>query len=240
MRGIFRSSIVALAALLALPAANAHAALIEQNLFAAGDKLLTLDDATGLEWLDLSLNIGRNYNSVSADLANGGVYAGFRYATRTEYETLWAGTSFDHNYWTSSTPVGDVDEVQRAALIGELLGYTYDTVALGSCVMSNSNRCYRENMGMLADTNGGNHWLTHMDFFDTLQDSTSYVAGRSYWNSSFGNPNFVEGSNAYFDQRVSSWLVRDFAAVPVPAAFPLLAGGLGLLGFASRRRRKTA
>lgn len=216
----------------------ANAGLVERNFQTAGDGLLTYDDVTGYEWLDLSLNIGRNYNSVAADLQTGGAYEGFRYATRSEYETLWAGTSYDHVNWYSATYAGDVDEVQRAALIGELLGYTFDTVKLGQCILSNASYCYRENMGILSDIDSrtGYHWLTHMDFVDSLLDSNSNVGGVSYWYTGYGKPDFVEGSDSYFDQRVSSWLVRDHVEVPEPSTLAIFA--LGMIGFASRRSKK--
>jgi hypothetical protein len=37
-----------------------------------------------------------------------------------------------------------------------------------------------------------------------------------------------------------SYLVKDTNVVPIPAALPLFAGGLGAMGFMARRRRKAA
>jgi hypothetical protein len=51
--------------LLTLPAS---AALVEQDLFTAGDGLLTLDDATGLLWLDLTETTGLSMDDILADI----------------------------------------------------------------------------------------------------------------------------------------------------------------------------
>jgi hypothetical protein len=48
------------------------------------------DDSTNLVWLDLTLTSNKSYDSVIANLALGGIYVGWRYATPTELVRLFA------------------------------------------------------------------------------------------------------------------------------------------------------
>ena len=59
----------------------------DDPVFGAG--AITLDTATGLEWLDLGFSINRSYDDVSANLGPGGDFAGFRYASAAELITLY-------------------------------------------------------------------------------------------------------------------------------------------------------
>jgi len=64
-------------------------ALHQQDLVpGSGDQLLTLDDTTGLQWLNLTTTATRSYQDVLADF--GGLLGtyGFRYATLTEVTDL--------------------------------------------------------------------------------------------------------------------------------------------------------
>ena len=45
---------------------NAVAALVQRNLFAAQDHLLTFDTSHHLEWLDLTQTVGLSYNEAQA------------------------------------------------------------------------------------------------------------------------------------------------------------------------------
>ncbi len=46
------------------------------------------DTLTGYEWLDPVTTWGESYNYVESQLGGGGLYDGWRYATKTEVETL--------------------------------------------------------------------------------------------------------------------------------------------------------
>ena len=63
----------------------------------AGDGLLTIDTAKGLEFLDVTESRNRTFNEVTAEFGIGGDYEGFRYATEQEAIDLilsigWTGS----------------------------------------------------------------------------------------------------------------------------------------------------
>lgn len=215
----------------------ANAGFIELDWKTANDGLLTLDDRTNLEWLDLSQTIGLNFDTVNAQLVAGGDYEGFRYATGAEYEELWFGTSYDHVNWYSSSYRGDPDETARALEIGNFFGFTYDTTITSNCDMSTRN-CYRENFGLIADERSPTqHWITHMDFYHTTNASLqSYVGGKTYWTFIDNNRNLT--NDTYYGTKMGSWLVREHTEVPEPSTLAVFA--LGLLGLASRKFKKQA
>ena len=65
---------------------SAMANLMEEDLLAPGDGLITLDTSTGLRWLDVTATLGLSYNEAEAS-----VYAtdhGFRHATYKEVRAL--------------------------------------------------------------------------------------------------------------------------------------------------------
>ena len=53
------------------------AAPIQQDFLSAGDGLLTLDDQSGLEWLDLSETQGLSFNEVQSLTLPGGITKSF-------------------------------------------------------------------------------------------------------------------------------------------------------------------
>jgi hypothetical protein len=52
--------------------------------------LLTYDPNTGLQWLDVTQSVGRDYNDVSSQFGVGGDFYGYRYATAGELGGLFA------------------------------------------------------------------------------------------------------------------------------------------------------
>lgn len=70
------------AILLTVASFGANASLVEQ-----GD--ITVDSATGLQWLDLSESVGRSYQDITTQFGTGGDFEGYRYATRDETMQLF-------------------------------------------------------------------------------------------------------------------------------------------------------
>lgn len=68
-------------------------------------------------------------------------------------------------------------------------------------------------------------------YFETLFNLVSAPAAGEYLLSFRGNEGVLTPSGDTFDYKLTS------TVVPVPAALPLLAAGLGALGFMARRRR---
>jgi hypothetical protein len=66
----------------------ARADLLERDVNGPGDALLTFDEASGLEWLDLPLTTGLSTSAVLAG-AGGWIGRGFRYATTDEVHALF-------------------------------------------------------------------------------------------------------------------------------------------------------
>ena len=66
---------------------NSWAALVDVDLFTPGDKKLTRDSATGLDWLDLTESTNLSVNDIQGG-AGGYVDMGFRYATIEELHGL--------------------------------------------------------------------------------------------------------------------------------------------------------
>jgi hypothetical protein len=76
-------------AVLLLPCARADAVLVSLDDTVFGPDTITLDTASGLEWLDLDLTIGISYNAITAQFSLGGDFAGFRHATFDEVTEFW-------------------------------------------------------------------------------------------------------------------------------------------------------
>lgn len=103
---------------------------------------------------------------------------------------------------------------------------------------------------------GGNAWLVTFD----LEAAFSAIGGSTYWLKLFGADDaqntswwvtssatgnaVTDAGSGQFDtgNEVAFYLTGDGVApqVPLPAALPLLAGGLGFLAFAARRRSQRA
>jgi hypothetical protein len=76
--------------LAASPGQEAAGALVAVDLAASGDALVTLDDTTGLLWLDVGLTDGFSYNDVASGLGNSWYAGGWRHATSDEMCGLFA------------------------------------------------------------------------------------------------------------------------------------------------------
>ncbi len=69
----------------------------------------------------------------------------------------------------------------------------------------------------------------------------AFTAGPGFYNMLLGNGTFGINSgnfNTPINYTITFDVAESLSTVPVPAALPLLAGGIGLLGFASRRNKR--
>ena len=95
---------------------------------------LTRDTESGLDWLDVTLSLGRSYNDVSTQFGAGGDYEGFRFATGPDLETLFtnAGLTLD-DPGPVSQPILDFIDLFGSAPFGQVLGVSarYDDTVDG-------------------------------------------------------------------------------------------------------------
>jgi hypothetical protein len=132
--GLMRATI-ATACALVMCAGVSHAALISDDLSAPGDGLLTRDQSTRLDWLDVTATVGQSRSSV---LAGPFAALGFRYATETEVLQLWqdAGAVGPWNNNVGSNY--SIPNFRAANLLIDLMGCTSQLVG-DPCDGANQN-----------------------------------------------------------------------------------------------------
>ena len=197
---------------LAVVSYNTSAALVSMDLNTPGDGLITLDESTGLEWLDLSVTAGQDY--VDAETLN----PGWRYATNAEVETIFP-ILFDGYYDT--WPSGMSRETQGAYVDQRTDVNSF--IDLFGIVWTNSTD--EASTGLYMDEDNILRMMGAQYRFDPT-DTDSFIFGLEYTNVYSTTSNFLEGI----------YLVRD-TVVPVPAAVWLFGSGLlGLIGVARRKK----
>lgn len=192
-----------------------------------------------IEWMELTATENMTRSSVESQLTSGGAFQGWRYATRSEVETLHDGL------WGGTAEEWDVSNYAGARLY-------FDSFGVGSSYASQNNNGY--------STGGYTYWTTYFGTVGACDIATSYSC---YGHVAIEDTNFGASTNSGFfsdalglstgidlvNYQIStnseaailnhaSYLVRT-AAVPIPAAIWLFGSGLlGLVGMA--RRKKTA
>lgn len=243
---IYKSIVGAICACLALVSFNVSAALVETGLFNSGDGLLTID-SNGNEWLDLGFTVGLSYNQITGGLVsiegeeywltgNRGEFItgssgqqieglGFKYALNDEVRSLWAeGGLF---------PVGfTVEYAERILNFITLMSPTrtvamdtltsYELVGATICTF---NHCLDPGNPVNTDS-----LLVAVIWGDGV---SSFVAS----NDDELYPNQISINDAGPQRAFGSYLVREPAVVPIPAAVLLFGSGLiTLVGLARRKK----
>ena len=118
-----------LAVLLVAPAALAELASIDDPVFGPG--ALTRDNATGLDWLDLTVTQDQSFNQVTARLGAGGDLQGYRFATAQELFVFWENAGIDPHVGLPSETIGFVVSPEAAvrdwvALVGDTINDPFD------------------------------------------------------------------------------------------------------------------
>lgn len=187
----------------------ANASLISADYASGGDGLLTVDTATGLEWLDLTAT---NLQSVNSILGGYGGYIqnGFRYATDAEVLALLTQAGITH-----FDGVLRVQDWPGTQLFQDLFGITN--------YISPNDPYY--SWGMTEPDFG--YQAAHLVFVATKP--FGYAGGGARFES-YGQPFAVTDT-------VGSFLVRGVTPIPEPESWVLMASGLAALGFLTRKRR---
>lgn len=220
MRVIKSFSLVALAGIVAagLTITSARAALIELDLPTVGEKAITLDDVTGLEWLDLTVTRGRSYN----DAATSGFATlhGFRHASISDVAKLFTNAGI-----VDQSGTAHVDDFYPVIELLNKFGCT------GNCPVSSppfgpgSVSTLPYGLGWAADLGTGTLTIARPEY--QLHDgfATAKVGANRF-----------DGDLAYF--AVGNWMIRgvDLTAVPEPATLAIFTLGLLCLGVVRRRK----
>ena len=192
---------------------SAQASLLEFDLFSAGDRLITRDTDTGLDWLDLTETIDFSYDEMLMELGDGGLFAGFRYATTTDIDRLQQSAELSSGLFFTITP----SIYQRVADLIDMVGVTnFD-----------SDTGYKAAYGITSDP-----FLPTSTIDDRIFRGFSLTAGAS---ASQGV--IPDNLSSPF---IGSWLIRDTpTAVPLPSTIFLFVSGIAiLLGWRSISERR--
>jgi len=191
---------------------SANAALIDNGSY-------TSDTQTGLDWLDLTETQNKSYDYVSSQLGTGGLYAGYAYATSSQFYTLvsnytgvGAADVFEHDFTEGADSIDP---------LVQLLGNTNTSNSTNSPSLMNSA------YGLIADQYDANtHWAALI--YD--RDEASIY-------NDFSIAEYYRGlANNQADVNIGSYLVRQTASIPEsPSIFLLALGLLGLFGVARRK-----
>jgi hypothetical protein len=175
------------------------------------------DPASGLDWLKLTQTLGQSYNTVAGQMDPGETYAGWRFATAVEFNSLVEHyTGGDPNFDPNTTghflwPNVDLDGLVKS--IGVTSSFTVYPIAEAS-------------LGLLGDSSSpsGYHFVGRILDIET-QDATWTDRTNPYYTT-------LEPDGAGL---VGAFLVR---SVPEPTTLALF--GLGLAGLGAVRRKKLA
>ncbi len=202
--------------ILALFSSLVNAATIDFN-FTATSSLFTANNGTQTEWLHLSESTNYSYNDIITELGNGGVFEGYTLAARadvglvTEQLFGWNWSSLANGYNTAYQGYTD-----QAATVW---GY------------SDQAAYHNQVTGLTSDFSSG--YPVQLAANDPTSSIDPNYDKDLIYSLSIIDPT---SSGHYF----GSFLYKDVAPVPIPAAAWLFGSGLlGLIGF-SKRKKATA
>jgi hypothetical protein len=229
------STIFAVSAI-ALASMSASAQLISTDWQNAGDSLATLDESTGIEWLDLTQTDGMSIDTAENHLS--GRFEGWRLPTRSEVTQLMVNafpsqvsfvqTSGSRGF-TNTTTDNEADNFRL------LFGTTY------------ANTTYDSSYGLFKNDPGGSYSVLmsgandkRSDDYIALKSNLSMTNDTSYTHSAFGVYLVSDGGttqSSLNDPSLNANNANAPSSVPLPATAALL--GLGLLGFGARRKKNS-
>ncbi len=183
----------------------------------------TLDPATGLEWLDLTLTAGQSYDAVAAGYG-GYTTGGWKYATRDQVAQLFTDAGGSGVYPEDAATAGNNTTFDAALALSLLLGATFNT--------DDSAGFEFAGKGLISDAPDPTAHF-YAEFVGVLiYDSNIFVGNLN--TSSLSGP-----LNNLRDSTIGSFLVRStLATTPIPPALPLFASAIGALGLFRWRKAR--
>jgi hypothetical protein len=229
---------ILVAATLLLSITSTQAALVESDWKNTGDTLATLDTETGIEWLDLTQTNGYTVAQIVSDLDS--TYEGWRLPTQTEVYDLFsrylpAPSALENGHITSNKSVVAAEVAEFHAFLGDS--------NFGVDPSDETRRTfggYYLNNGTLS-ISGANLYSDDRVFFIGQYDSRTYNSierGEGFFIKYFATYLVSDGGTTLSSQQDPSSNANNVAAPINNVSAPALLGlmGLGLFGFAARRR----
>lgn len=193
---------------MSLPVSPLLAELISVDDPIYGLGSITRDTDTGLDWLDVTVTVGRSYNDIFSALGSGGEFEGWRFATVSNIVDLLGNAGVP----THSTTPGDPDVLPLINQLG-VSGYLHGLHPVSQGFFND------DGYGTVLDKPGHFSLL-----FWTTTDRTEIAVTPDWRDGGFSQP----GSG--------SLLIRETMATPVPSSLCML--GMGSLGIFFSLARK--
>lgn len=186
-----------------------------------GSDTLTYDTSSGLQWLDLGFTQNQSYLQVNAQLALGGQFHGYRYATIGEVTTLFDNAGINGVFIDVEPGDPEFDALEDFLFMIDVLGTSFD----------NFGNVDGRNSFALTSTIQPDI-LPNVDGVRRSQLHLAYPNLRCCTHGAFAYPNERAVGKDHIDLNQGSWLVR-IEPVPIPAGIWLFVSGLiGLIGVA--------
>lgn len=231
----FKNTLIAATLLLSIT--STQAALVESDWKNTGDALATLDTDTGIEWLDLTQTDYMSINQAEGLTGTGGIFDGWRLPTRAEVTQMMvnafpsqaASVQGNSGYWDITNATTDNEADRFRALFGE----------------TDTNSAFDYSRGMFKNDSGQDYSVImsavqdrSSDNFVRLHSNANLTNYYNYVNQSFGVYLVSDGGTTLDSQLDPTINENNANYVAADVSAPALLGmmGLGLFGFASRRR----
>lgn len=210
--GVKKTALTSIFLAASLFSQTSFAALQREDFRSANDGALVVDTNTNLEWLSPVFTKGQSFNSIAAGYQNLVTTEGFRYASRNEVLSM-----FSNNFGPLPTAPGSPAGYATVQSIFNTFGVAEFTTCGQPCPRT---------QGLTSDL--GSSPNTHIAVGVIQFGQNGYLIDNNPWPDSFS------------DRQLGSWLVRAdvVSAVPEPETYAMLLAGLGVVGFAARRKAK--